>query len=66
METFVVRVFVPSDDVPAEVSGIVQHVASGRVTSFRGVADLLRLLGLPDWTSPRETSERPEDVRHRG
>ena len=60
------RVFVPSDDVPAEVSGIVQHVASGRATSFRGVAGLLVLLGLPAGTPLDEKSGRPEDPRPRG
>jgi hypothetical protein len=45
MQTFVVRVWVPGDDadrpVPAEVHGVVEHVRSGRITTFCDDGELL-------------------------
>ncbi|GAA1654924.1 hypothetical protein [Fodinicola feengrottensis] len=45
MQTFVVRVWVPGDDadrpVPAEVHGVVEHVRSGRITTFCDDEELL-------------------------
>jgi len=58
-----VRVFVPSDDVPAEVSGIVQHVASGRSTPFRGEGELLRLLCRSATAPPEQTLAHDEERR---
>ena len=56
------RVFVPSDDAPADVSGIVQHVASGRSTPFRGEGELLWLLcrsaAAPSEQPPAHNEER--------
>ena len=49
METFVVRVFVPTDDAELEPTGVVEHVGTRRLEFFRGAHDLadvvLSLLG---------------------
>lgn len=45
METFVVRIFVPAfDGDTLPLSGIVEHVASGRAEPFQGSHDLLALV----------------------
>ena len=46
MNTFLVQVWVPADDaaLPAGLRGVVRHVATGVETTFRGDAEVLRLL----------------------
>jgi hypothetical protein len=44
METFVVRVFVPTGGEQLELSGVVEHPASGRNRRFRGNAGLLDVI----------------------
>ena len=56
METFLVQVWVPADEVPAGTSlrGVVRHIATGVETPFRDDDEVLRLL--------RRAMERHADI----
>jgi hypothetical protein len=41
VETFVVRIFVPAETEPLELSGVIEHSGTGRSEHFRGTAGLL-------------------------
>ena len=54
METFLVQVFVPADDVSrgGALHGVVRHVATGVETPFRNEAEVLGLLRRADAHPP--------------
>ena len=66
METFVVRIFVPSldNEVPL-FCGIVEHVASGQSESFQGCYELVELVrrGLERPTQPSSSTDRGAQPR---
>lgn len=56
METFLVQVWVPADDVSRDggLRGVVRHVASGTETPFRGDEEVLDLLHRPEKTKEND------------
>ncbi len=59
METFLVQVWVPADDVTpdADIRGLVRHIATGVEVPFRGDEEVLRAL--------RRASSVPPDLDRR-
>lgn len=63
METFVVRVFVPTDDAELEPAGLVEHVGTRRMDTFRGANGLVEaVLGA---LGAERASERDEEKEER-
>jgi hypothetical protein len=61
VETFVVQICVPTDDVEpggGRLPGFVEHVGSGRRAAFRGAGELLAFLGSAATPTQTRTSER--------
>jgi hypothetical protein len=44
VETFVIRIFVPADDLELDLTGVVEHAATGRSEQFRGATGLLNVV----------------------
>ena len=63
METFVVRIWMPSPELteevpPDELRGHVEHIGSSERTQFRNADDLLEILRAA--LEPSEEAQRPE------
>ena len=56
METFLVQVWVPADQVSTDTDlrGLVRHIGTGVETPFRGDEEVLRLLRVPGPVCPPE------------
>jgi len=62
MDTFLVQVWVPADDLSrgGDLRGVVRHVASGTETPFRGDEEVLNLLHHSSQTKENERCVRRE------
>lgn len=63
METFIVRVWTPSQDLAHEISsselhGSVEHIGSKDPVPFQNAGDLLEILSAVLRTAPEEDAER--------
>ena len=56
METFLVQVWVPADEVSpdTDLRGLVRHIGTGVETPFRGDEEVVRLLRGPGPAGPPE------------